>query len=351
MKAAVLYGPRDIRLETLSVPKLKPNWVLLKVHAAGICGSDLHFYRGETSIPVLSKIGKGKYVPGHEVSGEIYRIGSKVKSLKEGDRVGVEPLVGCGKCRWCRVGWYNLCENFRLIGFYYIGGMAEYLAVPAKNCFKLPEHVSFEEAAMLDCIAVAIHAINKAEVCCEDIVAVLGAGTIGLSTLQASIALGAREVYITGTHDFQLKVAKELGATATFNVRKENFVEKIMELTNGQGVDKVIEAVGGSSNTISDAIEITRKRGIIVNTGIFVKPMQIDLFKFLTKELTLNTAWGYGYWTYRKEFEVSLDLLAEGKISAEKLITHRYPLEKVKDAFETALNRKETKSIKVEIVP
>jgi len=351
MKAAVLYGPRDIRLETLSVPKLKPNWVLLKVHAAGICGSDLHFYRGETSIPVLSKIGEGKYVPGHEVSGEIYRIGSKVKSLKEGDRVGVEPLVGCGKCRWCRVGWYNLCENFRLIGFYYIGGMAEYLAVPAKNCFKLPEHVSFEEAAMLDCIAVAIHAINKAEVCCEDIVAVLGAGTIGLSTLQASIALGAREVYITGTHDFQLKVAKELGATATFNVRKENFVEKIMELTNGQGVDKVIEAVGGSSNTISDAIEITRKRGIIVNTGIFVKPMQIDLFKFLTKELTLNTAWGYGYWTYRKEFEVSLDLLAEGKISAEKLITHRYPLEKVKDAFETALNRKETKSIKVEIVP
>lgn len=350
MKAAVLYGPHDIRIETLDMPKLKPGWVLIKSKASGICGSDLHLYKQKTSIRVVSEIGEGKYVPGHEASGEIYRIGTDVKGLKEGNRVAVEPLIGCGKCSWCRVGWYNLCENSRLIGFYYIGGMAEYFAAPAEKCFKLPENVSFEEAATLDCIAVAVHAAKCAEICNEDRVAVLGAGTIGLFATQVAAVAGAKEVYTCGTYDFQLKIAKKLGATAVINVRKENVIEKIMDLTDGQGVDKVIEAVGGESQTISDAIEITRRRGTIVMTGVFLKPMPLDLFTFITKELKLVGAWGYEYWTYRKAFEIALDMLADNKIDAETLITHKYPLEEVSEAFETALNKRDTKSIKVEIV-
>jgi len=350
MKAAVFYGPRDIRLENVKVPKVKPNWVMLKVRATGICGSDLHLYKEKMSIPVISEIGKGKYVPGHEVSGETHRLGSKVKGLKEGDRVGVEPIVGCGKCRWCRGGWYNLCDNSKLIGFYYMGGMAEYCAARAENCFKLPDYVSFEEAATLDCIAVALHAVNKAKICSEDSVVILGAGTIGLFALQVALVEGAREVYITGTHDFQVEKAKKLGATAAINVKKESFVEKVMEITDGQGVDKVIEAVGGTANTISDAIEITRKRGIIVTTGVFTEALPIDFFKFLKKELVLTSAWEYSYHTYKKEFEISLDLLAKRKITAEELITHKYSLERVKEAFETALNKDKTRSIKVEIM-
>lgn len=350
MKAAVFFGPRDIKIETVDVPKLQPNWVLLKVRASGICGSDLHLYRQNTSIKIESEIGEGKYVPGHEVSGEVHELGADVTKLTEGDRVGVEPLIGCGKCRWCRIGWYNLCTNRRLIGFYYPGGFAEYCAVPEEKCLKLPENISFEEAATLDCIAVAEHAINRANVCNEDAVAVLGAGTIGQFATQVALNAGAREVYVVGTHDFQLETARKFGATATINARHEKVVDRIMELTAGRGVDKVIEAVGGESSTIADAIGMLRRRGTIVATGVFVKPMPVDLFGLLAKELSLTGAWIYEYWTHMKEIAISLELLSKGRIDAKTLITHKYPLEKVSEAYDTAMDKKRTKSIKVQIV-
>jgi len=350
MKAAVFYGPRNIRVEDLDVPKLQPDWVLLKVRASGVCGSDLHLYREKTSIKIKSELGEGRYVPGHEVSGEVYEVGANVSNLRAGDRVGVEPLVGCGRCEWCRVGCYNLCPDSRLIGFYYLGGFAEYCAVPQDRCFMLPKNVSFEEAATLDCIAVAEHAVKRAEVCNEDAVAILGAGTIGLFAAQAALTAGAREVYVVGTHDFQLKIARKLGAKSTIDARSEKPVQRIMELTGGRGVDKAIEAVGGEAATVADAIGMLRRRGVIVVTGIFVKPMPIDMFGLLTKELRLTGAWGYEYWTHTKEFAISLELLARGKIDAKTLITHRYPLDKVSEAYETAMTKERKKSIKVEIV-
>lgn len=350
MKAAVLYGPGDIRLEDINVPTIKPNWVLIKVRATGICGSDLHFYKERPFTQIISEIGRGKYVPGHEFSGEVYKIGSSVKSLKEGDRVGVEPIVGCGRCCWCNVGWYNLCDNYNLIGFHYVGGMAEYCAAPAENCFILPDNVSFESAAMLDCVTVAFHAVNKAEIHGGDDVAIIGAGVVGLLTLQVALIQGAENVYVIGKHDFQLEKAKMLGASAVINAKNVNPQEKIMDITRGKGVDKVIEAAGGSSNALSDAIDITRKRGVVVTTGIFTKPIPIDFFKFLTKELTMTSSWGYGYLEHKKEFEIALEYLAKRKINAEELITHKYPLEKVNAAFEAALNKDKEKSIKVEIV-
>ena len=350
MKAAVLHGPRDIRIETLNVPKLRPDWVLLKVRAAGICGSDLHLYKEKTSIIIESELGKGLYVPGHELSGEISKLGAAVTGLSEGDRVAVEPIVNCGECDWCHIGWYNLCANSKLIGFYYNGGFAEYCAVPAEKCFKIPENVSFEEAATLDCIAVAEHAVKRAEVCSEDTVAILGAGSIGLFAAQAASVAGAREVFVVGTHEFQLKAANIFNITATINARKENPVDKINELTEGMGVDKVIEAVGGDSSTITDGIAMLKRRGTIVLTGIFLKPMPIDTFALLTKELKLTGAWGYEYWTRMKEFALSLDLLERGRIIAGKIITHKYPLDRVSEAYETALDKQKTESIKVQIV-
>lgn len=349
MKAAVLYGQRDIRLEKIAVPELRPGWLLLKVRASGICGSDLHLYKEKTPFKIESELGEGRFVPGHELSGEVVRLGSEVVDFAIGDRVAVEPLVGCGRCHWCKVGWYNLCANFRLIGFYYLGGLAEYCAVPAGNCFKLPQSVSFEEAATLDCISVAVHAVNKARVSNEDTVAVLGAGTIGLFALQSARMAGAREVFVVGTHSFQLDLANTLGASKTIDAKKEPVVERMMQLTNGMGVDKVIEAAGGESSTISDGIAMARRRGTVVTTGIFIKPMPIDLVGLLTKELNLSGAWGYGYWTHTKEFVMSLELLAKEKITAKPLITHRYPLEEVSEAYETAIDKDRTKSVKVQI--
>jgi 2-desacetyl-2-hydroxyethyl bacteriochlorophyllide A dehydrogenase len=350
MKAAVCYGQKDIRVENVDMPKILPGWLLLKVRASGICGSDLHLYKEKTPFKIESVLGEGRYVPGHELSGEVVKLGPEVSDLKEGDRVTVEPLVGCGRCHWCQVGWYNLCANFRLIGFYYLGGLAEYCAVPADKCFKLPENLSFEEAATLDCVSVAIHAVNTAKVSSEDTVAVLGAGTIGLFALQAARVAGAREVFVVGRHGFQLEVANALGATMTIDARKEPLVEKMIELTDGRGVDKIIEAAGGESSAIADAISMARRRCTIVTTGIFVKPMPIELVGLLTKELTLSGAWGYGYWTHMKEFAMSLELLAKGKIKAEPLITHRYPLERVAEAYEAAIDKARTRSIKVQIV-
>jgi L-iditol 2-dehydrogenase len=350
MRAAILYGPKDIRIENMEIPKVKPGWVLIKVRATGICGSDLHFYKEKPFVPIISEVGKGRYVPGHEFSGEVYKLGFKVKSLKEGDRVGVEPIVGCGKCQWCKVGWYNLCEHYKLIGFHFIGGMAEYCVAPAENCFKLPDDVPFDSAAILDCIAVAIHAVNKAKIRGGDSILIIGAGTIGLLVLQIALIYGASDIYVVGKYDFQLEKAKRLGATAVINSKNENFSKKIMEITDGKGVAKVIETVGGTSNVISDVLDITQKKGIIVTTGIFTKPLSIDFFKILTNELTITSSWGYCYIDRRKEFEIALDFLVKGKINTQELITHKYPLEKVNEAFEAALNKDKEKSIKVEII-
>jgi len=350
MRAAVFYGPKDIRIEKVNVPRLQPSWVLLKVRASGICGSDLHLYKEKTPFKIESELGEEKYVPGHELSGEIIELGSEVTDLREGDRVAVEPQVGCGSCRWCKVGWYNLCANFKLIGFYHLGGFAEYCAVPSENCFKLPENVSYEEAATLDCISVGVHAVSKARVSNEDTVAVLGAGTIGLFALQTAIMAGAKEVYIVGTHGFQLDIANRLGASIAVDARRENVVEKMMELTDGRGVDKIIEAAGGELSTLVNGIDMARRRGVIVTTGIFVKPTPINLLGLLTKELTLSGSWGYGYGTHVKEFATSLELLAKGKVSAKPLITHRYPLERVSEAYDVAMDKERTKSIKVQIV-
>ncbi|MGV9103217.1 MAG: zinc-dependent alcohol dehydrogenase [Promethearchaeia archaeon] len=349
MKAAVFHGPRDIRIENLEAPSPKPDWVVVKVKAAGICGSDLHLYKEETSIGIQSVIGEGKYVPGHEFAGTVEATGENVHELEKGDRIVVEPIVGCGRCKWCRTGSYNLCTDYKLIGFYYLGGFAEYCAVPAEKCFKVPEHISLQEAATADCIAVAEHAIRKAGVSNEDDVVIIGAGSIGLFAVQAAKAAGAREVYAVGTHEFQVTAAEEIGAATAINARKEDPVERILAITDGDGVDKAIEAVGGKTTVINDAINMLRPQGTLVVTGIFVEPIETDLFGLLTKELNVTTAWGYGYWSHRTEFEVGLDLLYSSRINAERLVTHTYALEEINDAYETALDKENEKSIKVQI--
>ncbi len=350
MKAGILFGPKDLRIEEIEIPDLLPGWVLIKVRAAGICGSDLHLYKEKTFIPISSVLGDGKYVAGHEVAGEIHDIGAGVTSLQKGDRVVVEPTINCGECDWCNIGLYNLCEKSGLIGFYYIGGLAEYCIAPEENCFKISEKITFEEAATLDCIAVAERAVKRASISTEDSVAILGAGTIGLFAAQAANIAGAREIYVTGTHDYQLETAERFNVTATINAKKENPVEKVMELTSGKGVDKVVEAVGGNAPVIDQGVSMLRRHGTLVATGIFLNPMPVNMFSLITKEITLTGSWGYAYWTHLKEFKVSLDLLEMGKVDAKSLITHKFPLEEAAEAFEIALDKSKSNSIKVQII-
>lgn len=349
MKAAIFLGPRNIRWQTVPTPEIKPGWVLLKVKTTGICGSDLHIYKGERPFPTKDGAERGLHVLGHEFSGEIHKTTQESDGLQEGCRVGVEPIIGCHKCQWCRIGDYNLCANACFIGFHFAGGMAEYCAVPSNNCLILPNEVSFQSAAMLDCVAVAVHAAKKAEISIGDSVAILGAGTIGLLTLQVAMLEGAKEVHISGTHDFQLEKAKKLGAKDAVNARKESVVQKVLASTDGEGVDKVIETAGGGAEVFSDAIGISCKGATIVTLGDFVGPISLDMTRFLRKELVLRSAWGYGCYGHKKEFGISLDMLAQRRIRTEELITHTYSLTQVEEAFEAALNREKTKAIKVQM--
>lgn len=347
MKAAIFYGAHDIRIEELDVPTISEEEVLIKIKAAGICGSDLHRYVSGQREPCGVMFG-------HEFSGEVVEVGKNVSGLSVGDRVAVEPLVSCGKCLQCLSGRYNLCSQLN-----WIPGFAEFACAPWNKVYKIPDHITYEEAALLDCIAVGVHAVKLSGLKIGETAAIFGSGTIGLSTMQVAKASGAI-VYSLGTHDFQLKLAKDLGADITINVRKENLLEKMMDLTGREylnflrkelpkGTDYVFEAVGGQKSPLQDAIKIVRRGGTIVSIG---SPQNlINLSEIVFKEVRIIGSWSYTYYNYKPEFQIALDLLSEGKVNAKKMITQTYPLEKIDEGFRVALNKAQTPSIKVIIKP
>lgn len=179
------YGPKDIKVEEVERPEISTGEVLIRVKAVGICGSDLHFYEGEAPIELSPKA-----VLGHELSGEVVAVGNGVEKVKVGDRLGVEPLISCGKCAFCAIGEYHLCKELKHIGYIFKGGFAEYTKAPQEKVFKLPSNVSYEEASLLDCYAVSVHAIHRVRVRVSDVVVVLGGGPLGLTTAQVVKATG-----------------------------------------------------------------------------------------------------------------------------------------------------------------
>jgi L-iditol 2-dehydrogenase len=345
LRAAIFYGAGDIRIEERSSPKISPGEVLVKIMAAGICGSDLHGYRASR------KLSEG-HMFGHEYSGEIVEIARDVEVFDVGDRVGLEPLVGCGKCGYCLSGNYHLCPDL-----WHIPGFAEYQKFPQGKAFKLPDHISFKEASTLDCIAVAVHAARLSGLKGNEIAAVLGAGTIGLLTMQTLKAFGAGAVFETGAYDFQVKIARELGADAAIDIRKENLVERMKELTGVEmvygermpcGVDHVFEAIGGPKNPLRDALRIIRRGGTVTVIGDPKDP--IELASFVMREVKIIGSSSYAYYNQKPEFQIALDLLAQGRVNAKKVITHTFPLDRIKEAFDTASD-KNTGCIKVVIEP
>ena len=345
MKAAIFYGDGEIRVEERPVPEIGPNEVLVKIIAAGICGSDVIRHRTTPKLPEGIMFG-------HEYSGQIIKIGKRVENLSVGDRVGLEPLIGCGNCRYCLSGNYHLCSDL-----YHIPAFLEYQRFPASKVFKLPDHVSYEEASTLDCIAVAVHAMKLSNLKYGETAAVLGAGTIGLLTMQTAKAFGARTVLQTGTYDFQLKLAQEFGADIIVNVKKENLLQKITELTGddhflGQkmplGFDQVFETVGGSNSPLADTLRIARRGGTV--TAIGQPRLPVDMDMFVMKEVKIIGSSSYAHYSLEPEFLIALELLSSGKVNAGKIITHTFPLEKISEAFEVASDKK-FESVKVIVKP
>ncbi|MCM3790672.1 galactitol-1-phosphate 5-dehydrogenase [Domibacillus indicus] len=344
MKAAVLHAKNHFVYEDIAIPPCGENEVKVKVMAAGICGSDTHKMTSEWKYPLPA-------IMGHEFSGWIVEKGAAVHHVELGDRVTVIPFLPCYSCEHCQRGHYSLCEDHGMIGSKSFGGFAEYANIPASNVLKIGE-IDFEEAAMIEPLAVSLHGVLNIEPRLGDIVAVFGAGTIGLLVMQCLKMAGAKVIAIDISDD-KLAEAKQYGCEYTINPLEDDLLERIDTYTNGRGVDIAMECAG-SKITQEQCLLITKKKGKIGYLGIAYQDVLISQEAFeniFRKELTLTGFWNsYSAPFPGEEWTKSVELIREGRIQVKNMISHRFSLEETQRAFDMMINREETYG-KVLIIP
>jgi L-iditol 2-dehydrogenase len=339
MKAAVLFGPNDLRVVEKKVPRPGQQEVLIKVEACAICGTDPKILaHGWQNQPPF-----GEYVPGHEYAGTIVSLGEGVVGFSVGDRVAIEPHKGCGVCSNCLKGYYTVCFNYgnvaaghRHYGFTVNGGYAQYVVNHLTTLHRIPDALNFEEATLITTAGTGMYGITRVGgIDAGETVVVAGPGPIGLMAVQLAKAVGAGRVIITGTRDERLSLARELGADLAVNTTKENVIKRVLELTGGLGADVVLECAG-SSSSLSDAVEFTRRNGRIGLVGIYSEPVAINAFKIAQWNITLAGSRAEG----NRALSKVAPLMGDGRIKAKPLITHTFPLEQVREAFDTFIQRK-----------
>lgn len=329
MKAAVLVkGPKMI-LQERPIPEPNPNEVVIKVHRAAICGTDFHAIQG-------TYICKYPLVMGHEFSGEAWKIGSAVNYLSKGDRVVVEGMIGCGFCGMCRRGIPHYCEQGSEIGFSHDGGWQEYVAVPAYNVYPIPDSLSYDEAALIEPLNCALGAIDKAKIMLGDDILIIGSGPGGLFFVQLAKLYGSGRIILAGRRDERLKLARKYGANEIIDISKESVTERVNELTNNQGVDVSIDAVGIQS-TVREAIELAIPGGYVVLYGVGEgRDKTIDTDVIPLKMLTI-----VGDQSSHKCWTRSIDLVTKGMVDVDSMITHHFALNDIETALLYAKERKE----------
>jgi len=338
MKARRWYGRKDLRYEDVSEPSPGPGQLKIKVALAGICGTDLKEYA--TGPHMLSR-DKAPLTRGHEFAGTVAAVGKGVTDFRVGDRVSGVGYYYCGECYCCKKGVYNLCVNQGFTGLTTDGCMAEFFVLPAYACYKLPDTVSDEYGALVEPLAVALHAIRQGRVSPGDTVAIVGDGAIGLCALLSARAAGASAVYLVAKHRGRGELAEKLGANAVIYLNEGNPVQKLLELTGGIGVNAAIECVG-YPDTPQLTVELVRRGGIAVIVGVFEKPGTLDFSTIMFTERTL-----VGSSIYLHEGRTVIDLLADRRIDPGPLITSIVPLKDgAKLGFEALLTDKEA-NIKV----
>jgi L-iditol 2-dehydrogenase len=344
MTAALKTGGGEFEIGEVSTPKLQgPDWVIARVKVAGICGTDLrHWKKPEKELECK--------IMGHELAGEVIEVGPAVKNVKPGDRVVIETLLGDDSCEWCNIQRYNLCPNLYPVRMRTLSqAFAQYVAGPCRKFYKLPDHVSFEEATLLDTFSVGLHAIQLSGIKLNDKVVIIGAGCIGLGELQLAKNCGS-DVLVIDKVDSALQLAKELGADEVVNSDKENVQDRVKTFTNGRGADIVFECAGGTAMpiTLPQAVSYSRIAGKVVIVGGFEKDQKeipLDWGHIQMSEIRLIPSASYSYWDIYPEMQISLDLLAKGKMNAKKMITHSFSLTDINKAFETAEQKQETHAI------
>jgi threonine dehydrogenase-like Zn-dependent dehydrogenase len=337
MKAAVWNERGTLDVVERPAPEPKPGWVRVKVAAVGICGTDLHFYRGAFPPPA-------GLLPGHEFGGTIDAVGGDVK-LPLAAAVAIEPQTYCGECYQCRTGNHNRCGKKILLGVTGRGGCAEFATVPAYGVYLLPEGVSAAAGALAEPLAVCVRGIRRGQIESGQRVVILGAGTIGLMSIITARAAGASQILVCARHSHQQEAARTLGADAVFDT-----VEALSTSLGDSAIDCVIETVGGRASTLMDAVRLIRPGGIVLMLGVFDGASQIPALDCSTKEVTLIGSNCYARSGSHTDFDIAINLLRLNLKPLTALVTHHFALDQINQAFETAVN-KDRGSIKVHITP
>ena len=326
MKALVLEQYKILKMIDMPMPTFGPDEILVKVKACGICGSDVHGYDGSTGrrLPPI--------VMGHEAAGLVEAVGANVKGLEPGDRVTFDSTVSCGNCFFCSRGQINLCDNRQVLGvstpeFKRHGAFAEYVTVPSRIVYKLPDTLSFEQAALIEAVSIAVHGVNRTPIRLGDTCVVVGAGMIGSLTIQAARLGGCANVIAIDLEDRKLEMARGFGATYTFNPRNEDVVARVKELTGGRGADSAIDCVGATA-PIQTCMNVVRKGGHVTLIGNVTPKIELPLQIAVSRELTL-----YGSCASNGEYPECIALMASGQIQVAPIISARISLEEGPEYF------------------
>ena len=333
---------RKLAVREGAIPDPGPGQVQIAVASVGICGSDLHFYRGEFSP-------RPGVVPGHELAGTVTAVGAGVGHLREGDLVGIEPLLSCGTCGYCRTGNYHVCTQRGLVGETADGGMSELATVSAGRAFKTPAGIDGEIAALAEPLACSVHGYAKLDLRARQTVLIIGAGSIGLTALLAAKANGATAL-IVARHPHQREAAQRLGADEVI-ADDSGGRERLAELAKLQAIDVAVETVGGRGDTLLQAQLAVRPKGCVLLLGVFTVPtVGINPLLLAKHEVTIVGAMTYAATDGRADYQIALDIVADHAAAARSLITQRFRLDEVHDAFGVALD-KSSRSIKVHLQP
>lgn len=330
MKVALMTGIGKIEMVERPIPQPQDDEVLVKIEYVGICGSDLHYFEAGR---IGDFIVKGPLVLGHESAGTVLEVGRNVKHLKPGDRVALEPGKTCGHCEHCSNGRYNLCKDVVFFATPPVDGVfQEYVAHEAALCFKLPDNVDTMEGALVEPLAVGFHAANMGGAHAGQVAVVFGAGAIGLVTLMALKAEGVSKVYVVDIQPKRLEKALELGATEVINGKDVDAVEKLMELTDGRGVDLAIETAG-TEFTARQCLYATNKGATVVFVG-YTKSSEMTLphGQIMDKELTIK-----GIFRYRHIYPMAIEAIADGRVPIKKLATNLFEFPHVQEALDACV--------------
>ncbi len=333
-RAAYMTELNKMEIREIPVPETGEQDVLVKLEYVGICGSDVHYFHdGRCGDFVVD----GEFMLGHECAGTVVKVGSGVTKLTVGDKVALEPGITCGQCEFCKSGRYNLCPDVQFLATPPVQGCYEnYIAFPENMCFKLPENISTKEGALVEPLSVGMHAASQGQISLGDHVIILGAGCIGLVTLLACKAYGATDITVVDVIPKRLEYAKKLGATRVLNGKDVDVITEIEKLTNGMGLEKVIETAG-SPVTIAQTPYLVKNGGTIVLVGLAAQSeINFDFGKIMAKEAKIESVF-----RYRNVYPKAIAAMADGIIDVSGIITHEFDFDDIQEAFECAINDKD----------